>query len=249
MDKVQLQPGIYTNIFPVILPDEPIYCMEIQRAQWIDLRELRNEIEQANRCVTVYADRNHVYGYGEDAETFLAAKGFSKTAVLFKQAPALATHIMLQGLIEAALTKNFWQRRRMSLKGVDARTEIFRPTPKGTTAQGRVKVFVGYELRCAYYPAVESFGLVVDVTWAYQDEHGAPLNSSQMRARNAMNEALVIQEEFLRGTNRINLQIAQIRMHNYLLPFAQEFQSIDLPCGGQARLEPEPFPVILGGKT
>ncbi len=247
MDKVQLQPGIYTNIFPVILPDEPVYCMEIQRAQWIDLRELRSKIEQANRRVTVYADRNRVYGYGEDAESFLSAKGFGKTSVLFKQVPALAAHVVLQGIIDAALAKGFWQRRKMSLKGVDARTEIFRPSPKGITAQGKVKVFVGYELRCAYYPAVESFGLVVDITWAYQDEHGAPLNTSQMRARNAMKEALVIQEEFLRGTNRLNLQIAQIRMHDNLLPFVREFQSIDLPCGGQAHLEPEPFPVILGG--
>jgi len=247
MNKVQLQPGLYTNIFPVILPDEPVSFMEIQRAQATDLRELRNEIEQANRRVVVYADRNRVYGYGEDAETFLPAKGFGKTSVLFKQVPALATHVMLQGLLDAALAKGFWQRRRMSLKGVDARTEIFRPTPKGITVPGRVNVFVGYELRCAYYAAVEAFGLVVDVTWAYQDEHGAPLDPSQVRARNAMNEALVIQEELLRGTNRLNLQIAQIRVLNYLLPFAQEFQSIDLPCGGQAHLEPEPFPVILGG--
>jgi len=247
MDKVQLQPGIYTNIFPVILPDEPVSFMEIQRAQATALRELRNEIEQANQRVVVYAHRDRVYGYGEDAETFLSAKGFGKTSVLFEQVPALATHVMLQGLIDAALAKGFWQRRKMSLKGVDARTEIFRPTPKGTTVQGRVKVFVGYELRCAYYPAVESFGLVVDVTWAYQDERGTPLNTPQMRTRNALNEALVIQEELLRATNRLNLQIAQIRMHNYLLPFVQEFQSIALPCGGQARLEPEPFPVILGG--
>jgi len=249
MDKVQLQPGIYTNIFPVILPDEPLSFMETQRAQLTDLRELRNEIEQANRHVVVYADRNRVYGYGEDAEALLSTKGFRKNQILLKQVPALAAHIVLQGLIDAALAKGFWQRRKMSLKGVDARTEIFHPTPKGTTAQGRVKVFVGYDLRCAYYPAVESFGLVVDVTWAYQDDSGTPLNTPQMRTRNALNEALVIQEELLRGTNRLNLQIAQIRMHNYLLPFVQEFQSISLPCGGQARLEPEPFSVILGGKA
>jgi len=194
MDRIQLQPGIYTNIFPVILPDEPVSFMEIQRAQGTDLRELRSEIEQANQRVFVYAlqQQNRVYGYGEDAENFLSAKGFSKTHVFFKQVPALATHVMLQGLIDAALTKGFWQRRKMSLKDVDARTEIFRPSPKGITLQGRVKVFVGYELRCAHYPAVESFGLVVDVTWAYQDEHGALLNPSQMRARNAMSEALVI---------------------------------------------------------
>jgi len=221
--------------------------MAIQRAQLTDLRKLRSEIEQANRHVTVYADRNRVYGYGGDAEAFLSAKGFSKTCVLLKQVPVLAAHVVLQGIIDAALAKNFWQRRKMSLKGVDARTEIFRPTPKGITAQGKVKVFVGYDLRCAYYPAVESFGLVVDVTWAYQDDHGARLNTSQMREKNALNEALMIQEEILRGT--INLQIAQIRMRNYLLPFVQEFQTIGLPCGSQARLEPEPFPVILGGKA
>jgi hypothetical protein len=247
MDKVQLQPGIYTNIFPVILPDDPVTFMEIQRAQATDLRELRNEIEQANQHIFVYAYKDRVYGYGQDASNVLSAKGFAKITVLLKQVPALAAHVVVQGIIDAALVKGFWQRRRMSLKDVEARTEIFRPTPKGITEQGKVKVFVGYELRCAYYPAVESFGLVVDVTWAYQDEHGVPLNPSQMRARNAMKEALVIQEEFLRGTNRLNLQIAQIRMHDYLLPFVREFQSIDLPCGGQAHLEPEPFPVILGG--
>jgi hypothetical protein len=66
-----------------------------------------------------------------------------------------------------------------------------------------------------------------------------------MRARNALNEALVVQEEFLRGTTRFNLQISQIRMHSYLLPFAQEFHTFLLPCGGQAQLESVPFPVIL----
>jgi len=246
MDKVQLQPGIYTNIFPVILPDEPVSLMEIQRSQAPDLRTLRNEIGQTNQCVTVYAHRDYVYGYGADATTFLSTKGFGPATVLFKDVPALAAHVVLQGIIDNALAKGFWQKRKMSLKSVDARAEIFKPAPKSTTVQGKVKVFLGYDLRCTYYSAVESFGLVVDISWAYQDEHNTPLNTPQMHARNAMNEALVIQEEFLRGTNRFNLQIAQIRMHNYLLPFAQEFQSIDLPCGGQARLEPEPFSVILG---
>ncbi len=246
MDKVQLQPGIYTNIFPVILPDEPMPFMKMQRARVTDLRALRSEIEQANQRVFVYAYRDYVYGYGDDANIFLTAKGFITTTLLFKDVPALTARIVLQGIIDIALAKGFWQRRKMSLKGVDARTEIFRPTPKGITMQGKVKVFAGYDLRCAYYLAVESFGVVVDVAWAYQDEHSMPLDTPHMRDQNAMNEALAIQEEFLRGTNRFNLQISQIRMRDYLLPFAQEFQSIPLPCGSQARLEPEPFSVILG---
>ncbi len=247
MGNVQLQPGIYTNIFSVTLPDEPVTLMEIQRALAQDLRALRNEIEQAHLRVHVYAHKDHVYGYGEDANTFLATRGFRTTTVLFNEVPALTARIVLQGIIDIALAKGFWQRRKMSLRGVDARTEIFRPTPKGITTQGKVKVFAGYDLRCAYYRAVESFGVVVDVIWAYQDEQGMPLDTPHMRGQNAMNEALVIQEEFLRGTNRFNLQISQIRMRDYLLPFAQEFQCIPLPCGGQACLNPEPFQVILGG--
>ncbi len=246
MANVQLQPGIYTNIFPVVLPDEPVTLMEIQRSLAQDLRALRDEIDQANLRVHVYAYKDHVYGYGQEANTFLSTKGFSPTTVSFHEVPALTAHMVLQGVIDLALGKGFWQRWKMSLKGVDARTKIFRPTPKGITTQGGVRVFAGYDLRCAYYPAVESFGIVVDVTWAYKDENGMPLNTPNMRAQNAMNEALVIQEEFLRGTNRFNLQISQIRVRDYLLPFAQEFQTIPLPCGGQARLEPEPFSVILG---
>ncbi len=246
MVNVQLQPGIYTNIFPVVLPDEPATLMEIQRSLAQDLRALREEIDRANLRVHVYADKDHVYGYGQEANTFLSTKGFSPTTVSFQEIPALTAHMVLQGVIDLALEKGFWQRWKIPLKGVDARTKIFRPEPKGTTTQGRVKVFAGYDLRCAYYPAVESFGLVVDVIWAYQDENGMPLNTPKMRGQNAMNEALVIQEELLRGTNRFNLQISQIRMHDYLLPFAQEFQTIPLPCGGQARLKSEPFSVILG---
>lgn len=246
MGNLQLQPGIYTNIFPVILPDEPVTLMAIQRSLAQDLRALREEIDRANLRVHVYAYKDHVYGYSQDANTFLSAKGFSPTTVSFQKVSALTAHMVLQGVIDLALGKGFWQRWKMALKGVDARTEIFRPTPKGITTQGGVRVFAGYDLRCTYYPAVESFGIVVDVTWAYKDENGMSLNTPNMRAQSAMNEALVIQDEFLRGTHHFNLQISQIRVRDYLLPFAQEFQTIPLPCGGQARLEPEPFSVILG---
>lgn len=246
MANVQLQPGIYTNIFPVVLPDKPVALMEIQRSLLQDLRALREEIDRANLRVHVYAYKDRVFGYGQEANTFLSTKGFRPTTVSFQEVPALTAHMVLQGVINLALEKGFWQRWKMSLKGVEARTEIFRPEPKGTTTQGGVKVFAGYDLRCAYYPAVESFGLVIDVIWAYQDENGVSLNTPKMCAQNALNEALVIQEEYLRGANRFNLQISRIRMHDYLLPFAQEFQTIPLPCGRQACLESEPFSVMLG---
>ncbi|MBI4762920.1 MAG: hypothetical protein HZC39_13525 [Chloroflexi bacterium] len=245
MSQVQLQPGIYTNIFPVILPDEPVQVMVTSRAKAVDLRSLRNEIDSAQAQVSVYAHNDRVYGYGQESVTFLLARGFEKSQMLLKDTPVLAARVVLEGLIASALSKGFWQRRKISPKGFDARAEIFQLSPKGITTQGKVKVFAGYDLRCAYYPAVESLGLVVDATWAYQDENGTPLNMPQMRARNALNEALVVQEEFLRGTTRFNLQISQIRMHSYLLPFAQEFHTFLLPCGGQAQLESVPFPVIL----
>ncbi len=245
MNSVQLQPGLYTNIFPVTLPEEAVTVMVIERAQAVDLRTLRNEIEGQKAKFFVYAHKNHVYGYGRDALTFLSGRDFQEDRIFLRDIPTLAAHVVMDGLILSALDKGFWQRERTSPKGVEARAEIFRPSPKGVTPQGRVKVFAGYDLRCVYYPTVESLGLVVDVIWAYQDEHGNPLNTHQMRVKNALNEALVIQEEYLRGTTRFNLQISQMRMHNYLLPFAQEFCEFLLPCGGKAQLASIPFPVIL----
>lgn len=245
MGNVQLQPGIYTNIFPVTLPEEAMTIMVIKRKQVVDLRTLRTDIEGQKANVFIYAHENLVYGYGQDAIAFLSGKDFQEDKIFLRDIPALAAHVVMDGLTLSALSKGFWQKEKTSPKGFEARAEIFHPSPKGVTSQGKVKVFAGYDLRCVYYPAVESLGLVVDVIWAYQDEQGNPLNSHQMRAKNALNEALVIQEEYLRGTTRFNLQISQMRMHNYLLPFAQEFHEFSLPCGGQAQLAAIPFPVIL----
>lgn len=242
MDTVQLQPGIYTNIFPVTLSDPQVTVMVIERKNLKDLRSLEAEIADSN--VLLYARRNLVFGYGEDALTFLRGQGFSATQVSLKDEPELSAHLVIEGILSAALAKEFWQRKKFSPKGVTGRTEIFRPQPAGMLSQG-IQLFAGYDLRCSYYTTVDSLGLVVDVIWAYQDRDGKPLNTRQMHERNAMNEALLIQEELLRGTNRVNTQISQIRMHKYLLPFAQEFRVFSLPCGGQAQLGSVPFPVIL----
>lgn len=247
MVKVQLQSGIYTNIFPVILSSDPVSLMKIPRARAADLRALREEIARLNVAVKVYAHRDWVFGYGKDANRFLSAKGFGETRISLKDIPTVAAHLVLEGLVALALSKGFWQREQASYKGFEARVEIFRPEPKGVTKQGNIRVFTGYDLRCVYYPVIESLGLVIDIIWAYLDENGSFLNPKAVQARNALYEVWGIQEEFLRGTNRFNLQIAQIRLHNYLIPFAQEFHTIPLPCGSNAYLKSEPFPVILGG--
>ncbi|WP_298982423.1 hypothetical protein [Caldilinea sp.] len=245
MDEVQLPPGIYTNIFPVALPEEPVTVMAIERAKAVDLRPLINEIRASGVPVQVYAHQDRVYGYGQDAASFLSTKGFQATQIHLPSLPALGAHLVIDGIVSLALARGFWQRRRLSPHSVVGRTEIFRQQLAGVVARGNVRVFAGYDLRCTYHAAVERLGLIVDVVWAYQDKNGDPLNTRQMSERNALTEALVVQEEFLRGTNRINQQISQIRMHRYLLPFAQEFQNVPLPCGGEARIAPLPFPVLL----
>lgn len=244
MDNVQLQPGIYTNIFPVTLPDPQATIMVIKRAKLPDLRSLEAEVAASNMDVFLYARRNLVFGYGADALTFLRERGFSELQVSLNNEPELSAHLVIKGILAAAFAKGFWQRKKSSSKDVTGRIEIFRPQPAGILTQG-IKLFAGYDLRCTYYATIESLGLVVDVIWAYQDRNGKHLHPRQMREHNAMNEALFIQEELLRGTNRVNTQISQIRMHKYLLPFVQEFRVFSLPCGGQAQLEAVPFPVIL----
>lgn len=245
MDNVQLQPGIYTNIFPVALPDGPVRVMVIERSKATGLRPLLDEIARSGAQVQVYAHKARVFGYGQDAENFLSPKGFQKMQVSPLSWPTLGAHLVIDGIVSVALKHGFWQKKRFSPRGVIGRTKIFRSSPAGLAARGSVKIFLGYDLRCTYYSAVESLGLIVDVVWAYQDSNGNPLNTRQMRERNAMIEALLIQEELLRGTNRVNQQISKIRMHRYLLPFAQEFQTIPLICGGEAHVEAVPFQVIL----
>lgn len=245
MDNVQLQPGIYTNIFPVILPDEPVTVMVIERSRATNLRPLVDDIANADVQVQVYAYKDRVFGYGQDAASFLSSKGFHQEQVHLSDWHDLGAHLVIDGIVALALERGFWQRKRFSPRGVVGRTEIFRPQPSGTVAQGNVKIFAGYDLRCTYHAAVDSLGLIVDVIWAYQDRNGNSLNPRQMRAQNAMTEALYVQDELLRGTSRVNPQISQIRMHRQILPFVQEFQAIPLPCGGDAYIEPIPFQVIL----
>lgn len=244
MNGVQLQPGIYTNIFPVILPDEAITVMVTHRSNFTSLQGLRDEIAAYSVPVRVYACKNLVYGYGEGAPEFLASKGFEEDRVLLQELPDLAAHIVVESILSYALSMRFWQRKERSPRNNIGRVEIFRPEPKETLKQG-IRVFPGYDLRCAYYHSVERLGLTVDVSWAYQDENGELLSQKEMYQRGAIGEAWIVQEEILRGTNRINTQVSRIIMHKYLLRFIREFENIPLSCGGQARLEAVPFGVIL----
>jgi hypothetical protein len=245
MDNIQLQPGIYTNIFPVILPKEQVTIMAIERAKAVDLRPLLVEISSVAAQVQIYAYKDYVYGYGKDAMSFLAPKGFRETQVDLLTFSALGAHLVIDGIVSLALDHGFWQRKSFSPRSVIGRTEILEPQPAGVISQGSIKIFAGYDLRCTYHEAVESLGMIVDVIWAYQSKSGTFLNPRQMREYNAMSEALIIQDELLRGTNRVNSQISQIRMHRYILPFVQKFQSVPLPCGSEAHINPIPFQVIL----
>lgn len=240
-NQVQLQPGIYTNIFPVILPTGHIKVMISERDKHPDLRALRSEIAEKDWRAGVYAAGKCVYGYGQQASN-LTSKEFHEEDILLQDHPALTARFVIDGLVDTAKQRGLTQQ---FLKG---RARILRPNPHGVTRNGKVKVFLGYDLRCVYYEEVQSFGLIVDIVWNFFDETGQPLNTPQVKERGVMNEVTVIQEEYLRGTTQFNLQISQIRMQNYLLPFVQEFRSFSLPCGGSAQLEPEPFRVILGGR-
>jgi hypothetical protein len=56
-----------------------------------------------------------------------------------------------------------------------------------------------------------------------------------------------IQGEYLPGSAKINTEVARQRLQDHILPFVQSHPEFNLPCGGKARLLPEPIRVILGG--
>lgn len=242
MSHVRLDPGIYTNVFPVTLPEEPVLVMITARKDFTDLRPLREKIRVSGWNTRVYATGGSVYGYGTDAHR-LGDVGFHAASILLSANPGFAARLILEGLADAARSEGY------EVRFSRARLSMFGPSPFGKTPGDEVFIYLGYDLRALYWgdKANPSFGLVVDVTWAFRDGAGNHLDMREVAERGATVQVAQIQGEYLQGGSRINTEVSRRRLLEEILPFVQSRCMFTLPCGGSALLETEPARVILGG--
>nr|BAL57125.1 hypothetical conserved protein [uncultured prokaryote] len=199
MATQHLDPGIYTNIFAVQIPDETVEVMCASADAYPSLREIRETIRVSSRSIRVYRLEGIVLGYGSDLDWF-ADKGFERQHKRLYDHPRWCSRMIVEGLVDLLKEQGY---REWVGKG---RTTLYEPQPFRQAAQGRFRVFRGYDLRSIHWwkENQPSFGLIVDICWEIQDANGKRLSSPEIAQYNAMAEIAQIQEEFLPG-NRINL--------------------------------------------
>ena len=243
-----LDPGIYTNIFPVEVPQEAIHLRKAPRSRFPDLRPLRQELSEENLRAWVYAAEDAVYGYGPDAQ-MLEKYGFQGVLLRLMEAPRLATRVIIEGFVDALREQGY---EILFRKG---HWQAYYSREYTTVAKGEVLVYRGYDLRSFFWKDIATqeiaFGFTVDVTWAFRDSANQALNLSQIKRQCGDYVVLAIgqvQGEYLPGSRRLNTEVARQRLQEHILPFVQKHSEFAIPCGGDAYLIPVPVRVVLGGE-
>ena len=239
IQSVFLEPGLYTNVFEVVIPAKPVDVMVASTSHYPDLRPLREEIERNSWRCRVYRVRDQVFGYGGERNV-LANKLFRATQLSVQNEPALCTRLILEGLSDQLRNKGYreWSRK--------ARLTLYEPEPYQMAAGGNIQVYRGYDLRSIWWQQESQvrFGIVVDVRWEIQDTAGKRLNPTEIARYNAMMEIGQIQDEFLTN-GKINTEVARLRLQNHILPWVRDHSRFSLPCGGEATITTIPVRVIM----
>jgi hypothetical protein len=241
MSATYLDPGLYTNVFEVRVPDELVTVMVASTAEFPDLRPIREEIRKMSLACWVYQVGDRVYGYGDKCE-ILMERSFQQQTIRLREEPRLCARLIQEGLVHHLRGQGY---REWSGKG---RVTLYEPEPYRIIASSQLRVYRGYDLRTIWWKQYKDilFGLVVDVCWEIQDSAGNRLNPSEIARYGAMREIGQIQEELL-STGQINTEVARLRLQNHILPFVNKHGCFPLPCGGTAKLSEVPVRVVLGG--
>lgn len=213
MASAHLDPGVYTNIFPVEIPNVCVDVMTAEASDYPDLRGLREQIRASSRRQQI-----RLYDY-----------------------PKWCARMIIEGLTDLLRSQGY---REWLGKG---RIKLYEPQPFRQAAQGRLRVFRGYDLRAIYWYRDQQllFGLIVDICWEIQDTSGTRLSTPAIAQYNATIEIGQIQEEFL-SNRQINPEGSRLRLQNHILPFVRQNNEFFLPCGEKATVDEIPLRVILG---
>ncbi len=241
---ISFEPGVYVNIFPVTIPEEPVGFLVAKRGSFPDLRPLRKRIQDEGWNTLLYGHGNKVYGYGVDMDC-LASEGFEEEIVYLANLPELTAHLIAEGILDL-LRKEGYETRIGKV-----RSKVFHPSRSTPAANGRINVYQGYDLKSTFwrdpFSGKLAFGLVVDATWSIRDGSGQLLNMHQVAQLNAVTQVAQIQGEFLPRSSRINTEVARQRLQEQILPFIKGHPKFELPCMVTAQLSPQPIRIIIGG--
>lgn len=242
MASEYLDPGIYTNIFQAQIPDATVEVMAASASAYPTLLDLREQIRASSRSIRVYRHNNVIFGYGPDSD-WLVGQGFARQQIRLYDYPKWCARMIVEGVVDHLKQQGYWEWSRIG------RTKLYEPQPFGQAAQGRLRLFKGYDLRAIYWRRNEEplFGLVVDICWEIQDASGKRLSSPEIAQYNAMTEVAQLQEEYLPG-NRINPEVSRLRLLNDILPFVQSNSKFALPCDQnvEVTLDTVPLRVVIG---
>jgi hypothetical protein len=243
MSKLDLEPGLYVNVFKVNTPDNvEVIAFTTSTRTWSDLRNLRFWIDQTGLKARVYRTGNLIIGYGQDAPQ-LTSKGFQQQRIYLFDHPKWVIKLINEGFSDHLVNKNY---RMPPVKG---RTTVYEKNPYRTAASGKIRVYRGYDLRAIYlgkHPQ-HIFGLIIDSSWEIHDSNGERLNTVQIRQYDAVNELAQIQEELL-PNNQINPEVSRLRLRNQILPFVIQNKEFTLPLSEEINvsLDEAPIRIILG---
>lgn len=238
---MHLDPGIYTNIFQVNVPTDPVDLLVAPSSAYPDLRTLRTEINENGWAIRVYRARDKIFGYGPQKD-LLAERVFEKQKILLHQEPEFCARCILEGLGDQLKEQRYHE---WSGKG---RVTFYESNPYRIIHQGKLRVYRGYDLRTIFWRQEKEllFGLIVDIHWQIQDASGRRLSPAEITQYSAMRKIAQIQQELL-PTGQINTKVSRLRLQQHILSFVEQYKSFPLPWGGTANVDTTPMRVILGG--
>jgi len=238
--------GIYTNIFEIRLSNNNVKMMCVEREKYPSLRDLRQELESKKLDVYVYAERDKVYGYGKDSQ-ILDKYSFEQVEINLQDTPQLTCRMILDGFIRMLKNEKF------EIFGKKGRVKVFNFN-QSIPINDDLFVYRGFDLRTIFlldhFENKLRFGLIIDITYTYEDRREGRLNFHQIVERFGSDTLIKIRQ--VQGDitpyRRANMEVSRQRLQENILPFVKQHGNFVLPCGIKAEIELEPARVILTGE-
>lgn len=243
----KIEPGVYINVFPVRVTEDPVDLLVTNRSNYPDLRSLRRELSSVEN-VWVYADEEKLYGYGSNRKILLE-KGFGEIKTSLYDLPRLTARIIAESFFDKLSELKY------SVVREKIKTTVFNFNRPYKTQDGKVYVYRGIEVRSIYlFDQAEQklcFGLVVDIAYTFQDSKGTTLTVSAIRQNygaQTLSEVRQIQGDLI--PTGINTEASRERLVSQILPIVQYRDLTDFPLrvGTVACLTADPVRVVVGGK-
>lgn len=237
-----LDPGIYVNLFEVILLEEQGDVMVAERNRFQDMRALRDNLKELD--VSVYAWGDTVFGYGAQVDV-LSNFGFISQTIALCDHPRLTERMILDGYVHSLEEASYtcqWS------KGTARVYQFERPLFETRTG---VRMFRGFELRGQFLWDAEHerivFGIIIDAIFAYRDRDNRSLNAADVVARFGSGTLKQLRQKQgeLSPRGDINLEVSRQRLLQQTLPFVDARYLFVLPCGVRAELSLIPTRVVL----